>query len=326
MKRRQFLVATAASTGVPAQLRAQPSSLPRIAYVSGRSLGSDGLLLQAFREGLATTGSVDGQNVVVEAWWADGAFARVPKLLEEAMARKPRVIAAVGGSPVAIAAKAATSTIPVVFSAGADPVALGLVRNPARPDGNLTGVTLWAPALDAKRLDLLRQMVPRARKVALLTNPGNPGAVEEQRAMAAASGPLGIQLLTLEVTSSGDLERAFEKLPAGEVDALAVVGDAFLISRRDRIVALASLRRLPAIYPAREFADNGGLASYGTRWADMYRIAGSQAGRLLKGDKPADLPVQRPTTYELVINLHTAKALGLTLPPALLSRANQLLD
>jgi ABC-type uncharacterized transport system substrate-binding protein len=325
MKRRCVLVG-AVTAGLASRAAAQPASLPRIAYVSGRSLGTDGHLLQAFREGLKTTGYVDGQNVVIEVWWADGNFSRVPKLLEEAIARKPKVIAAVGGNPVGVAAKAATSTIPVVFSAGADPVEIGLVKSLSRPDGNLTGITLWASELDVKRLDLLREMVPGARKVALLTNPSNPGAVKEQQAMEAASGPLGMELMTLEVTGSGDIERAFDKLTPGTVDALAVVGDSFLISRRDRIVALASLRRLPAIYPAREFADNGGLASYGTRWADMYRIVGTYAGRLLKGAKPADLPVQRPTTYELVVNLRTAKSLGLTLPAILLARANEVIE
>jgi len=324
VKRRLFLAAGAVAS-LPSRPRAQPVSLPRIAYVSGRSLGTDGHLLQAFRQGLKSTGYVDGQNVVIEAWWADGNFARIAKLLEEAIARKPRLIAAVGGNPVCTAAKAATSTIspppPVVFSAGADPVELGLVRNPGRPGGNLTGVTLGAAELGVKRLVLLREMLPRAHKVALLTNPGDPGAVKEQRTIEAASGPLGIELVNLEAATSGDIERAFERLPAGAVDALLVVGDSFLISRRDRIVALASLRKLPAVYPAREFADTGGLASYGTRWADMYRIVGSYAGRLLKGEKPADLPVQRPTAFELVVNRRTARALGLSLPAALLARA-----
>ena len=324
--KRRILLAAGATAGLfPFRLWAQPVSLPRIAYVSGRSLGTDGHLLQAFRDGLKSTGHVDGQNVVIEAWWADGNFARIPKFLGEAIARKPRLIAAVGGNPVCTAAKAATSTIPspppVVFSAGADPVELGLVKNLSRPEGNLTGVTLGAAELGVKRLELLREMLPKAAKVALLTNPSDPGAVKEQRTIEAASGPLGIELMMLEAAGSGDIERAFERLPAGAVDALLVVGDSFLISRRDRIVALASLRKLPAIYPAREFADSGGLASYGTRWADMYRIVGSYAGRLLKGEKPADLPVQRPTTFELVINRRTAKALGLVLPAALLARA-----
>ena len=161
---------------------------------------------------------------------------------------------------------------------------------------------------------------------ALLTNPTNPGALKEQQAMQAASGPLGLELETFDIVGSSDIDRAFERLTPGKADALAVVGDSFLISRRDRIVALASLRRLPAIYPSREFADNGGLASYGTHWPDMYRIVGTYAGRILKGAKPADLPVQQPTTYELVVNLRAAKALGLTLPPIMLARADEVIE
>src|SRR5579871_308823 len=194
MKRRQF-IASAAMAGLPLQAGAQPASLPRIAYVSGRSLGTDGHLLQAFREGLKTTGYVDGQNVFVDVRWADGMFDRAPKLLAEAIAQNPKVIAAVGGNPVAVAAKAATSTIPVVFGAGADPVEIGLVKSLSRPEGNLTGITLWTSELDVKRLDLLREMVPHAHKVALLANPTNPGAVKEQQAMEAASGPLGMELV-----------------------------------------------------------------------------------------------------------------------------------
>jgi putative ABC transport system substrate-binding protein len=300
--------------------------LPRIGYVSGRSLGTDGHLLQAFRNGLKTQGFVDGQNVVIDVRWADGDFSKVPALLKELIALKPQLIAAVGGNQVGIAAKQATTSIPVVFSAGADPVQIGLVSSLNRPEGNLTGITLWASELDVKRLDLLRQLAPGARKVAVLTNPSNPGATKELNAMEVASSPLGMELETLDVVSTSDIDRAFEKIPPGRVDALAVVADAFLISRRDRIVGLAAQRRLPAIYPAREFAEGGGLASYGTRWADMYSIVGTYAGRILRGAKPADLPVQRPNAYEFVVNLRTAKALGLTLPPILLARADELLE
>lgn len=325
MKRRYLLTASLAA-GLPSTTRAQPASLPRIAYVSGRSLGTDGHLLQAFRQGLQSEGFIDGQNVVIDARWADGDFGKVPGFLKELIALKPKLIAAVGGNPVAVAAKQATSTIPVVFSAGADPTEIGLVSSLNRPEGNLTGITLWAGELDVKRLDLLREMVPGAKKVALLTNPTNPGADKERQAMEAASGPLGITLDIFNVTSTAEIDRAFAQMPAGRFDALAVVGDAFLISRRDKIVGLAALKALPAIYPAREFAEGGGLASYGTRWADMYVIVGRYAGRILKGAKPADLPVQRPTSYELVINQRTAKKLGLNLPQILLARADQVIE
>ena len=325
MKRRELL-ASAVAASLPAAARAQPASLPRIAYVSGRSLGTDGHLLAAFREGLKSTGYIDGQNVMIDVRWADGDFSKVPGLLQELLALKPLVVVSVGGNPVALAIKQANLALPVVFSVGGDPVQMDLVKTLNRPEGNLTGITLLASELDVKRLELLREMVPKARKVALFTNSTNPAAVNEQKAMEAAGGTLDMQLETIDIKSTSDIDRAFDKLPPGRVDALAVVGDAFMISRRDKIVGLAAQRRLPAIYPAREFADNGGLMSYGTRWADMYVIVGTYAGRLLKGAKPADLPVQRPNRYELVINLRTARALGLTPPPVLLGRADEVLD
>jgi putative tryptophan/tyrosine transport system substrate-binding protein len=325
VKRRQFIAAVAAA-GLPLQVRAQPSSLPRIGYLSGRSYATDAHLLQAFREGLKFVGYVDGQNVTVDVRWADGRYNQVPAMMTELVATKPNVVAAVGGNPVGLAAKAATSTIPVVFSAGADPVEIGLVSNFSRPDRNLTGITLWAAELDAKRIDLLREMLPNMRTVALLMNPTNPGAVRELQGAQEVAGKLGLSLDIQNASSSSEIERAFLAWPEGKADALAVIADAFLINQRRRIMAFAGNRRLPAIYPSREFADDGGLASYGARWSDMYRIVGRYAGRLLKGDKPADLPIQRPTAYELVINLRTAKSLGLALPPILLARADEVIE
>jgi putative ABC transport system substrate-binding protein len=326
MKRRHLLALAGASAALPAVGRAQPASLPRIGYLSGRSYATDAHLLQAFREGLKSAGYVDGQNVTVDVRWADGRYNQVPAMMAELVATKPNVIAAVGGNPVGLAAKAATSTIPVVFSAGADPVEIGLVSNFTRPTGNVTGITLWASELDAKRIDLLREMLPNVRTVALLVNPTNPGAVRELQGAQDAASKLGLNLEIQNASSSSEIERAFQAWPAGRVDALAVMADAFLINQRRRIMALVGNRRLPAIYPSREFADDGGLASYGARWSDMYKIAGTYAGRLLKGEKPADLPVRRPTTYELVINLRTARSLGIALPPVLLARADQVIE
>jgi ABC-type uncharacterized transport system substrate-binding protein len=325
MKRR-YLLGASLAVGLSSRARAQPSSLPRIGYLSGRSYATDAHLLQAFRDGLKSTGFVDGQNVTIDVRWADGRYNQVPAMMTELVATKPNVIAAVGGNPVGLAAKAATSTIPVVFTAGADPVEIGLVGNFSRPGGNLTGITLWASELDAKRLDLLHEMVPDARNVAVLLNPTNPGAVKELQSATDAAAKLGIRLDIQNASSSAEIERAFVAWSGGKVDALAVIADAFLINQRRRIMAQAGNHRLPAIYPAREFPDDGGLASYGARWADMYRIAGVDAGRILKGEKPGDLPIERPTTYELVINLRTAKSLGLTLPPLLLARANEVIE
>ncbi|CAN5700772.1 ABC transporter substrate-binding protein [soil metagenome] len=300
--------------------------MPRIAYLSGRSQANDAHLLDAFREGLKTTGYVDGQNVTLDVRWADGRFDAVGQMAVELVATKPDLVVAVGGNPVGLAAKAATSVIPIVFGAGADPIKIGLVDNLNRPGGNLTGMTLWANELDAKRLDLLHNMLPAARRVAVLMNPANPGYDELLPRTQETAAALRFELTLLNAGSSSEIERAFQSLPPGRVDALAVGADAFLINRRDRILALTAERRLPAIFPAREFALDGGLASYGTRWADMYRILGTYAGRLLKGAKPIDLPVQRPTTYELVINLQTARGLGLDLPPLILSRADEIIE
>ena len=247
-------------------------------------------------------------------------------MMAELVATRPNVIAAVGGNPVALAAKAATSTIPVVFSAGADPVDIGLVRNLDKPDGNLTGITLWADALDARRMQLVREMLPRAQTVALLVNPTNQGSARELQGALEAAAKVGLSVDVQNAASSSEIERAFQAWPAGKVDALAVTADAFLINQRRRIMALVGNRRLPAIYPSREFTDDGGLMSYGARWPDMYRIAGTYAARLLKGEKPADLPIQQPTKFELVINLKTAKALGLDIPSSLLSRADEVIE
>lgn len=328
MKRRRFLLATGATggTGLASTARAQPSSLPRIAYLSGRSQATDAHLLDAFRDGLKSAGFVDGQNVTIDVRWADGRYGDMPRLAADVVATRPDLIVAVGGNPVGVAVKAATKTIPVVFGAGADPVKIGLVGNLNRPDGNLTGMTLWANELDAKRLDLLHDMLPAARSVAVLMNPLNPGYEELLPRTRETAAALGLKLELLIASSSSEIERAFQSLPTGKVDALAVGADAFLINIRARILALTLERSLPAIFPAREFAVDGGLASYGTRWADMYRILGTYAGRLLKGAKPIELPVQRPATYELVINLQTARALHLELPPIILSRADEVIE
>lgn len=323
MKRRTLLASAAAAT-LAAQAHAQTK--PRIAYVSGRSRATDEHLLVAFKEGLKTTGYVDGQNVTIDVRWADGHYDQVPRLLGDLLTTKPDVIAAVGGNLVGIDAKKATSTIPVVFSAGADPIQIGLVSNLSRPDGNLTGITLWASELDAKRLDLLRALLPQAKTIGLLMNPTNPGVAKELVNMADAAKALEMELVVMNAQTSSGIDRAFEAVPAGKLDAIAVVADAFLINYRDRILKLVEARKLPAIFPSREFVTDGGLASYGTRWADMYRIVGSYTGRILKGAKPSDLPIQRPNTYELLINLKAARTLGLAVPSIMLARADEVIE
>lgn len=328
MKRRTILVGLgAASVAPPMVSRAQ--ARPRIAYLSGRSFSADAHLLEAFRQGLKSQGFVDGQNVSMDVRWADGRYASVPRMAEEIVATKPELIVAVGGNPVGLAAKAATSTIPVIFGSGADPVAIGLVKSISRPDANLTGMTLFANLLDAKRLELLHDMLPATRKVVLLVNPVNPGAPEVTELSRATAAKLGMSMTVLEARSTGEIERAFLTIAAQRpepIDALAIGADAFLINSRLRILELVAGLKLPAIYPAREFALDGGLASYGTRWADMYRILGTYAGRILKGARPAELPVQQPSTYEFVINQKTALGLGLKLPLSVLSRTDELIE
>jgi putative ABC transport system substrate-binding protein len=324
VKRRHLLVSVGAAGLVPA-LHAQPRT-PRIGYLSGRSHATDAHLLAAVREGLKSMGYIDAQNVVMDVRWGDGRYSEMPRMAAELVATHPDLLIAVGGNPVGLAAKAATSTIPVVFVAGADPVTLGLVKSLSRPEGNLTGMTLHANQLDAKRIEMLHDMVPTARKVAVIQNPANTLAAEELVRTRQAGTALGLQLEVLNAASTRDIESAFQAISAAPVDALAVCADAFLINSRARILALAEERRLPAIFPAREFAVDGGLASYGTRWSDVYRVAGTYAGRILKGARPAELPVQQPTSYELVLNMKTAKTLGLSLPAIIITRADEVIE
>jgi len=330
MKRRDlgaFLVGVAAaSTMAPAILRAQQTAIPSISYVSGRSLATDGHLLAAFREGLREAGFVDGQNVTMDIRWANGRYDRIPELMADVVKTKPTLIVALGGNQVGLTAKATTSTIPIVFGSSADPVSLGLVNNLGRPNGNLTGITLLGSAIDAKRVELLSEMVPTARSVAILFNPSNPGAPDQLKEAQAATTTLGFSLKILEAQTEPEIDHAFEALDSAPVDVFAVTVDSFLISQRARIVAAAAARKLPAMFPSREFTDSGGLASYAPRWADMYRVMGLYAGRILKGAKPGDLPVQRPTTSELVVNLRTAKTQGLSLSPRFLNRVDELIE
>lgn len=324
MKRRVLLGAIGAAAGSPSILRAQAK--PVIGYLSGRSLATDGHLLTAVREGLKEAGYVDGQNVTMDFRWAEGRFERLEALAVDLVKAKPNIIIAVGGTPVPLAVKAATSTIPTVFTIGFDPVELGLVDNLSRPGGSMTGVMLSASILEGKRLDLLREMLPGVRSVALLANHSSPIALNQTREAQTAAATLGLKLDVLNVTNDGEFDRAFAAMASSKPDALAISIDGFLIGRRERIMAFAAAQRLPAIYPSREFTDAGGLASYAARWADMYRWVGIYAGRLLKGAKPSDLPVQQPTSYELVVNLKTAKTLGIALPPTFLGRADETIE
>ena len=299
---------------------------PVIGYLSARSLETDGHLLAAFRVGLREAGYVDGDNVTMEFRWADGNYDRVDALAAELVKRKPDLLVATGGTQVPLAFKALTTTIPVVFTLGTDPVALGLVKSYSRPGGNITGATMVASSLDGKRLDLLHEMAPSARSIAILANPSSLFAADLVRDASKTASARDLNLNVFNASNSTEIDRAFEAMAIGKAEALLVSVDGFLIGERERILARTATLRLPAMYPAREFANAGGLASYAAPLTDMYHWAGIYAGRILKGASPADLPVQQPTTYELVVNLKAAKALGLIIPPTILSRADEVIE
>jgi len=279
----------------------------------------------AFRQGLSEAGYVEGQNLAIEYRWAEGHYDRLPALAADLVDRKVDLIMA-SSPPSALAAKSATSTIPIVFRSGADPVGDGLIASLAHPGGNLTGVSFIADELTAKRLALLSELVPRAGVIALLMNPNNATAERVIRDVQEAARTNGLQLHVLKASSEREIDSAFASLVQLHVDALVVGADPFLSTRREQLVTLASRRAIPAIYAWREFAAIGGLISYGSSLTAAFRLVGIYAGKILNGAKPADLPVQQPTTFELVVNLKTAKALGLTVPPSILARADEVIE
>jgi len=327
MKRREFITLLgSAAAGWPLAARAQQSTMPIIGFLSSRSPTESASVVAEFRQGLSDVGYVVGQNAEIAFRWADGHYDRLPALAADLARRQVALIFATGGNPAVFAAKAATATIPIVFITGSDPVETRLVASLNHPGGNLTGVSLFTSLLVPKRLELLRTLVPTATMIAFLVNPDNSNAQRDTRVAQTTAGSFGQQLVVLRAGTENDIDTAFTALVQQRANALVVNTDAFFLGRRNQLVALAARHAVPTIHDLRDFAAAGGLMSYGTNLADAYRQAGTYVGKILKGEKPANLPVVQPTKFDLVINLKTATALGLGIPRALLAAATELIE
>jgi putative ABC transport system substrate-binding protein len=326
MRRREFITLLGGAAAWPLTARAQQPAMPVVGFLGPASAGPSAHLVAGFRLGLQETGFVEGHNAAIEYRWAEGQYDRVPALAADLVRRQVAVIVTVGGETSAVAAKAATTTIPIVFNIGGDPVKLGLVASLARPGGNATGVNIFTTELAEKRLGLLRDVVPAATTIAVLSNPSFAPAVVNARESEAAARAIGKELVIFNASSDAEIETAFAKIALARPGALLVGADPFFNSRRGLIVALAARHAIPAIYEWREFAEAGGLISYGTSLVEAYRQQGIYAGRILKGEKSANLPVVQLSKFELVINLNTAKALGLAIPPGVLAIADEVIE
>ena len=326
MRRRAFITLLGGAAGWPLVARAQQAAMPVIGFLGGGSPDAFAHVVNAFRQGLYETGFAEGQNVTIEYRWAEGQYDRLPALVADLIRQKPAVIVATGGDVGVRAAKKAATAIPIVFTSGSDPVAAGFVSSLNRPGGNVTGVSLFVSVLEGKKLELLRELVPMAAVIGFLVNPNNPRADVDTADMQAAARALGKLLLILKADGEHDFDAVFTNLAQQRVDALGVHTEPFFLSRRDHLVELAARHSIPTIYGLREFAAAGGLISYGTKLSDSYRQVGIYTGKILKGEKPVDLPVVQPTKFEFVINLKTAKALGLEVPATLLARADEVIE
>jgi len=327
MRRRDLIAGLGAAALWPVRAPAQQQAMPVVGFINATSSNESEGPLAAFRAGLAKLGFIEGRNVVVEYHWLDGRYGSIPTLVADLVRRRVAVIATPGNTPAALAAKAATSTIPIVFGVGEDPVRLGLVASLARPGGNLTGVNFFAIEAVSKRLGLLHELVPKAKRIAVLVNPSNVGSTDGTlREIEAAARGVGLALNVHEASTSSEIDEAFAALVRERAEALFVGGDAYFIGRRVQFVTLATRHGIPAAFGNPAFAEIGGLMSYGADIADMLRQVGAYTGRILKGTKPADLPVVQSTRFKFVLNMLAAKALGIEVPPGLLASADEVIE
>jgi putative ABC transport system substrate-binding protein len=327
VNRRDFITLLGgAAAAWPLAARAQQQALPVIGFLSSLSEKDTPRIMAPFRQGLAEAGYAEGRNVAIEYRFAEGQFARLPAMAADLVRRQVAVIAAVSGTPAGSAAKAATATIPIVFAMGSDPVGAGLVGSLNRPGGNVTGATFYTVWLGAKRLELLRELVPKATTIALLTNPKNPVSIVQRSDVEAGARTMGLQVRNFDLSSIGEIDAAFPTLSRERADALYVGADVLFFTHRKELAALAARLGLPAIYGDRDIAEAGGLMSYGASRPEAYRQAGVYVGRILKGEKAGDLPVMLATKFELVFNLRTAKALSLDVPDRLLALADEVIE
>jgi putative tryptophan/tyrosine transport system substrate-binding protein len=325
MQRREFFALVGGLAAWPLAARAQ-QSMPVIGFLTSLARNDRPNLTEAFRRGLSETGFVEGRNVAIEYRFADNAHERLPALAADLVSRKVNVIAAVGGGNPVLAAKAATSTIPIVFTTGDDPIRASYVTSMNRPGGNITGVSFFSTALSGKRLELLREMLPNIKVVAVITNPQSPEGAPSLKSIQEAANSLGVRLIIMEARTERDLDQTLANLRQQRPDALTVLGDPFLTGRHRQIVAYAAREALPAIYANREFVDAGGLASYGNDVTDGYRRNGVYVGRILNGASPAELPVDQATKFDFVVNAKTARALSLNIPLSTVARADEVIE
>jgi len=326
VRRRAFVTLLGGAAVWPLAARAQQRGLPVIGFLGAPSAAPYARYVAAVHQGLKEVGYVEHQNVAMEYRWADSQYDRLPALAADLVSRRVAVIVPIGGSPAVLAAKAATWTIPIVFNLGADPIELGLVTNLSRPGGNITGIAMMALEIETKQLQLLHELAPTSTSIAILLNPSSGQAQTQEREAQEAARVLGLQVLVLKASTEREIEQAFAALVRERAGALLVGADTFFVSQATLFVVLTARHSIPTIYPFRPYVDAGGLMSYGASLLDSYRQTGVYAGRVLKGEKPADLPIVQPTNFELVINLKTARAVGIAIPPTLLARADEVIE